>query len=145
MTKSPILYDEKVREFYYTMEFNEDGSLNTLVGVISFYLNEERLGEILDMNYAEIPKKLMKGDYQLLFEFFNKVILPRFEKRAVASAADLFLKEALCKFDPLNLSTLMLEHMHKIVVEQKGKHDMGYGYFLTKLFKQLDVPVGAGL
>ncbi|KAG5599658.1 hypothetical protein H5410_031028, partial [Solanum commersonii] len=31
MTKSPILYDEQVREFYYTMELTEDGSLNTLI------------------------------------------------------------------------------------------------------------------
>ncbi|KAH0665361.1 hypothetical protein KY290_027610 [Solanum tuberosum] len=96
------------------------------------------------MNCAGIPKKLIKGDYQLLFEFFSKVILPRSEKRIVASPVDLFLKEALCKFDPLNLPTLMLEHMHKTMVEQKGKRDMGYRYFLTKVFKQLDVPVGAG-
>ncbi|KAH0743043.1 hypothetical protein KY290_031036 [Solanum tuberosum] len=96
------------------------------------------------MNCAGIQKNLMMGNYQLLFEFFNKVILSRSEKRTVGSDADLFLMEFLCKFDPLNRPTLMLENMHKTVVEQKGKHGMGYGYFLTKVFKHLDVPVGAG-
>ncbi|KAG5585146.1 hypothetical protein H5410_045580 [Solanum commersonii] len=52
--------------------------------------------------------------------------------------------ESLCKFDPLNFLTLILEHMHKIVVEHKGKHGMGYGYFLTKVFTHLNVSVGVG-
>ncbi|KAH0639045.1 hypothetical protein KY290_036344 [Solanum tuberosum] len=96
------------------------------------------------MHRAGIQKKLMKGEYQLLFKFVNKVILPRSKKRMVASAADLFMMESLCKFDPLNLPAHTLEHMHKIVVEHKGKHGMGYGYFLTKVFTHLNVSVGAG-
>lgn len=137
------------------MEFTEDRSLNMLVGNRSLHINEERLGEILDvpkegirsvvgqrcnksfanectklpkMNCTGILKKLMKGSYQLLFEFVDKVTLLRSEKRTVASTVDLFLMEALCKFGLLNLPALM-EHMHKTVVEQKGKHGMGYGYY----------------
>ncbi|KAH0686329.1 hypothetical protein KY284_016882 [Solanum tuberosum] len=85
----------------------------------------------------------MKGEYQLLFEFVNKVLLPRTEKCNVASASDLFIMESLCKFDPIDLLALMLEHMYKIVVDHKGKHGMGYGYFLTKVFHHLNIPVGA--
>ncbi|KAK4721797.1 hypothetical protein R3W88_012030 [Solanum pinnatisectum] len=172
MTKSPILHEEQVREFYYNGVGlgHDNGSLNTLVGNRSFHLNEERLGEILDvsregiryvvsqtcsesfanecaklpkMHCEGISKKLIKGDYQLLFEFVNKVILPRSEKRIVYSVVDLFLMEALCKFELLNLLALMLDHMHKTVLEQKSKHGMRYGYFLTKVFKQLDLHVGA--
>ncbi|KAH0714930.1 hypothetical protein KY284_007835 [Solanum tuberosum] len=111
------------------------------------HLNEELLGKILevpregtrsvvgkfctkqfakecsklpDMHCAVIQKKLMKGEYQLLFEFINKVLLPRTEKHTIASATDLFVMEALSKFEPLNLPALMLEHMHKTVVEHKG-------------------------
>ncbi|KAK4713612.1 hypothetical protein R3W88_019519 [Solanum pinnatisectum] len=102
MTKFPILHKEQVREFYYNVEFTEDGSLNTLVGDKSVHLNEELLGKILDvprkgttsvvekpcsqnfanecskhpdMHHVDIQKKLMKGEYQLLFEFVNKVLL----------------------------------------------------------------------
>ncbi|KAK4733461.1 hypothetical protein R3W88_007722 [Solanum pinnatisectum] len=171
MTKSPVLHEEQVQEFYYNVNFAEDGSLNTLVGDESLHLDEELLGKILevpregtrsvvgklcskqfvnecskipDMHHAGVQKKLMKGEYQLLFEFVNKVLLPRTEKHTVASVTDLFVMEALCKFEPLNLSALMLEHKHKNVVEHKGRHGMGYGYFLTKVFQHLNSPVGKG-
>ncbi|KAH0665472.1 hypothetical protein KY285_026678 [Solanum tuberosum] len=52
--------------------------------------------------------------------------------------------ESICKFDPIDLPALMLEHMYKTVVEGKGKHGMGYGYFLTKVFHHLNIPVGIG-
>ncbi|KAH0698747.1 hypothetical protein KY284_012962 [Solanum tuberosum] len=52
--------------------------------------------------------------------------------------------EPLCKFDPIDFRALMLDHMYKTVVEHKGKHGMGYGYFLTRVFHHLNIPVGAG-
>ncbi|KAH0685487.1 hypothetical protein KY290_016965 [Solanum tuberosum] len=99
MTKSPILHEDQVREFYYNVNFAEDGSLNTLVGDESLHLDEELLGKILevpregtrsvvgkffskqfvkecskipDMHRGGVQKKLMKGEYQLLLKFFNK-------------------------------------------------------------------------
>ncbi|KAG5630164.1 hypothetical protein H5410_001881 [Solanum commersonii] len=86
----------------------------------------------------------MKGEYQVLFEFVNKVLLPRPEKCTVASATDLFVMESLSKFEPLNLQALMLDHMYKTIIEHKGKHGMGYGHFLTKVFNHLNIPVGLG-
>ncbi|KAH0767524.1 hypothetical protein KY285_003395 [Solanum tuberosum] len=171
ITKSHVLHEEQVREFYYNVEFVEDGSLNTLVGNESLRLDEELLGKILEvpkqgtrsmvgksctkqfvkecsklphMRHAGVQKNLMKGEYQLLFEFVNKVLLPQTEKHTVTSVTDLFVMESLCTFESLNLPALMLEHMYKIVIEHKGKHGMGYGYFLTKVFKHLNIPVGLG-
>ncbi|KAH0714995.1 hypothetical protein KY284_007900 [Solanum tuberosum] len=162
MTKSPILHEEKIREFYYNVNFADDDSRNTLMENKSLHLEVPREGtrsvvgkyctkkfakeysKLPDMHCADIQKKLMKGEYQLLFEFVNKVLLPRIEKRTIASVTDLFVMEGLSKFEPLNLPTLMLEHMHKTIVEHKGQHGMGYGYFLTKVFKHLNIPVGAG-
>lgn len=77
---------------------------------------------------AGLLKKLIKREYQLVFEFFNKVKLPRIEKRICATSTDLFIIESLCKFEPLDLPTLMLEHMYKIVVECKGSHKIWYEY-----------------
>ena len=77
----------------------------------------------------------MKSEYQLVFEFINKVLLPRTEKRTVATTADLFVMEMLCNFEALNLPGLMLEHIHKTVIKRKGVDGMGYRYFLTEVFK----------
>ena len=86
----------------------------------------------------------MKSEYQLVFEFINKVLLPRTEKRTVATAANLFVMEMLCNFEALNLPGLMLEHIHKTVIERKGVHGIGYGYFQTEVFKHFQIPVSVG-
>lgn len=138
---------------------------------MSVYLDEDLLGNILDVSRegirsvvgrtcsvefvkkcSKIPttrragllKKLMKGEYDLVFEFVNKVFLPRTEKRISATSTDLFLMESLCKFEPLDLPAPMIEHMYKTVIERKGKHGMGYGYLLTKVFQYLNIPLGVG-
>ena len=85
----------------------------------------------------------MKSEYQLVFEFINKVLLPRTKKRTVA-AADLFVIEMLCNFEALNLPGLMLQHIHKTVIERKSVHGMSYGYFLTEVFKHFKIPLSVG-
>ncbi|KAH0746063.1 hypothetical protein KY285_007720 [Solanum tuberosum] len=67
-----------------------------------------------DIKRASLPKKFLMGEYQLLFELINKVLVPRSEKRIVASAADLFLMEHLDELEAINLPTIMLEHMHRM-------------------------------
>ena len=52
--------------------------------------------------------------------------------------------EMLCNFEALNLPGLMLEHIHKTVIERKGVHGMGYGYFLTEVFKNFQIPLSVG-
>ncbi|KAG5605623.1 hypothetical protein H5410_027115 [Solanum commersonii] len=42
--KSLVLHEEEVREFYYNIEFEEDGSINTRVGDKSLHLTEDLLG-----------------------------------------------------------------------------------------------------
>ena len=133
--KSPILHKEEVRELYYNVQFLEDGSLLTRVNNVAISLNEEVLGKILRVptegtrsvqgktcssefaslisktpttKVAGIYKKIMKSEYQLVFEFINKVLLPRTEKRTAATAADLFVMEMLCNLESLNLPGLML-------------------------------------
>nr|AAT38783.2 hypothetical protein SDM1_46t00006 [Solanum demissum] len=123
------------------MTKSHDGSLYTWVGNESLHLDEELLGKIL-----EVPRE---GTRSVVGKFYTKQFVKECSKlpdmhRAVASAADLFVMEALCKFEPFNLSALMLEHMHKIVIEHNGKHGMGYGYILTKVFQHLNIPVGKG-
>ena len=65
---------------------------------------------------AGLFKKVMKSEYQLVFEFVNKTLLPRTEKRTSATSADFYVMELLYKFEPLNLPQIMLEHMYKTVI-----------------------------
>ena len=79
----------------------------------------------------------------MVFELINKVLLPRTEKRTVATAADLFVMEMLCTFEALNLPGLMLEHIHKIVIERNGVHAnelriLSHGGY-SRIFKFLSV------
>lgn len=75
----------------------------------------------------------------MVFEFANKVVLPRAKKRTVASVVDLFMIECLSKFLLISLFTLMIEHMYKVVHVKEGKHWMPYGYFINKVFKYFGV------
>ena len=50
--KSPILYEEEVREFYYNIQFNEDGSILIRVNDIAVHLDEGLLSKIL-----RVPKE----------------------------------------------------------------------------------------
>ena len=93
---------------------------------------------------AGIYKKIMKSEYKLVFEFVNKVLLPRTEKRKLATTADLYVMEMLCSFEALSLPSLMIEHIHKTIIERKGVHGMGYGYFLTEVFKHFRIPLSVG-
>ena len=92
-----------MREFYYNIQFQEEGSVNTRVNDIVVHLDETLLGKILRVprdgtmfvvgktcsiefvtlcsklpttKCAWLFKKVMKSEYQLVFEFVNKTLLP---------------------------------------------------------------------
>ncbi|KAG5609444.1 hypothetical protein H5410_020725 [Solanum commersonii] len=108
----PYLHEPEVHEFFYKIELLEGGGITTIVRNVQIHLDEETLGIILgvplagvrtiegcnptgdfsklatkrgDVKHAGLPKKFLKGEYQLMFEFINKVVVPRTEKRTVAS------------------------------------------------------------
>lgn len=141
------------------MEIQEDGGFITKVREISFRVDEASLSKILQvkkagiksivdispsksfsekggnlkkLNPSVISKKLIKGQYQLYVEFVNKILLPRTEKRTIATIADLYLIEKLSTLVLINLPALMMEHMIKVFKMAERKHGLAYGFF-TKL------------
>ncbi|KAH0722772.1 hypothetical protein KY290_005420 [Solanum tuberosum] len=92
-----------------------------------------------------MPKKFLKGEYQLLFDFINKVMVPRTEKRTVASVADLFLMKKLDELEEINLPAIMLEHMHRVMTWKLAKQCILDGYLLNYVFKHFEVPLGRGV
>lgn len=75
----------------------------------------------------------------MVFEFINKVLLPKSEKRTITSSIDLFLIECLSKFELMSLPALMIKHMHKVVQEKEERHGMPYDYLLNKVFNHFGV------
>lgn len=75
----------------------------------------------------------------------NKVLLPRTESRNIVGVSDLFIMEALSTFQPINLSALMIEHMHKVMTVKDGKHGLTYGFLLIKVFEFFKLPCGQGI
>lgn len=67
----------------------------------------------------------MRGTFQLYIEFVNKLLLPKPKKRIVASASNMYLMESLSKMEEINLLTIILEHIRKIVTKKDGKHING--------------------
>lgn len=67
--------------------------------------------KIKNLNPSAICKKFPNGQYQLYFEFASKVLLPRTEKRTIATMADLYVKEVLDTLVEINLSALMIEYI----------------------------------
>ncbi|KAH0748135.1 hypothetical protein KY290_027367 [Solanum tuberosum] len=154
----PVLYlhEPEVREFFYKMELLKGGGITTIVRNVQIHLDEETLGIILGVPVAGVrtiegckptglPKKFLKGEYQLMFEFINKVVVPRTEKRTVVSAVDLFLVEKHDELEQINLPAIMLEHMHRVMTWKNAKHDIPYGYLLNFVFNHFEVPVGKGV
>lgn len=56
-----------------------------------------------------------------MFEFVNKVLVPRNEKSTIASAIDLFIMKKLDYLKEINLPALMLEHMHIVMTWKRAK------------------------
>ncbi|KAH0686209.1 hypothetical protein KY289_016976 [Solanum tuberosum] len=153
---APYLDNPEVREFFYKMKLPEEGGITTTVRNVKIHLDEETLGIILGVPVmgvrtiegckpSGLPKKFLKGEYQLMFEFINKVMVPRTEKRTVASAADLFLMEKLDELEEINLPAIMLEHMHRVITWKNSKHGIPYGYLLNFVFNHFEILVGKGV
>ncbi|KAG5599697.1 hypothetical protein H5410_031067, partial [Solanum commersonii] len=100
----PYLHEPEVREFYYKMELLNDGSIHATVRGVTISFNEEIMGIIFgvpargirsiegckpssdfvqratkrgDIKRVGLSKKFLRGEYQLLFELVNKVLVPR--------------------------------------------------------------------
>lgn len=162
----PILHKWEVREFYLNLKIHKDGGFVTSVREISFRVDEEILSDILkvnrkgirtvvdksptknfleearkmkNLNLSAVSKKFLKGQYQLYFEFVNKVLLPRIEKRTIATMVDINLMEKFSTLVEINPLALMMEHMTKVLNMTEGKYGLAYGYLLNRVFEYYSV------
>ncbi|KAH0650082.1 hypothetical protein KY284_029994 [Solanum tuberosum] len=134
---------------------NEE-SLGIILGVPSLWIRSiegckpssdfvQRATKRGDIKHVGLPKQFLRGEYQLLFEFINKVLVPMSEKRTVASAADLFHMEQLDELEAINLPATMLEYMHRVMTWKNARHGIPYEYLLNYVFEHFGVAFGRGV
>ncbi|XP_019238038.1 PREDICTED: uncharacterized protein LOC109218156 [Nicotiana attenuata] len=168
-SEAPIIYEDEVRSFYTSL-FTVDGDqICVLVNGVDIVMDSTLLGSILGvptegvssaqvactLNFRnaivkdkaiqhgeQVHKKAVLVVYQLLFEMVNKVLLPRAERRSVASKADLLLMGTLDNLSSINLPAIMIEHMQKVENLRDGNPGLPYGFYLTKVFEFFKVPLG---
>lgn len=73
------------------------------------------------------------------------MLVPRKEKCSIAFAVNLFLIEKLVNLEAINISALIFEHMHRVMMWKKAKHGIPYGYLLNFVFNHFEVPLGVGV
>lgn len=71
---------------------------------------------------------------------FNKALLPRTKKYTTITGLDPFLIEALFKFKRVNLSDVIIEHIHKVMTAKDGKSGLAHGFWLSRVFAYFKVP-----
>lgn len=94
---------------------------------------------------AGVLKKYLKKELQILFEFVYKVLIPKFEKRTMSSATDLFLMETLSKFGIMNLPKVMIKHIHTVMHIKDGKHGMAYEFLLNYALENFKIQCPNGV
>lgn len=57
---------------------------------------------------------------------------------------DLFLTEALSKYQKVNLLAIMIEHMNTVILTKDGKHGLAYGFWLNGIFSYFNIKCGLG-
>lgn len=63
---------------------------------VEFMINVSIIG---GTSTAAVKMRFSINEFQLEFKFINKVLLPRFKKRIIASVIDLFMTEYLRNFN----------------------------------------------
>lgn len=86
------------------------------------------------MNVKNVSKKALKREYQLLFELVNKELLLYTEKITTMTGPDLLLMKVLSKFQKVNISAIMIEHLNRVMTAKDGKHGLAYGFWLNRIF-----------
>lgn len=101
-------------------------------------------GKLDDMNIKNMDKKALRRGYQLLFNLVNKALLPCTENKSIVECLDLFLMEALSKFQKVNLFVIVIEQINTVTTTNYGKHRLAYGFWLNRIFAYFNVECGSG-
>ncbi|KAG5610277.1 hypothetical protein H5410_021558 [Solanum commersonii] len=81
--------------------------------------------------------------YQLYFDVVHKIILQRKQTRMQEKFLGLTIMVLLEIKVPIDLPSLIINHMHKVFNHVKNGHALPYRLWMTSIFEAFDVPVQA--
>ncbi|WMV33937.1 hypothetical protein MTR67_027322 [Solanum verrucosum] len=79
--------------------------------------------------------------HKLYFDVVHKIILPRKQRHTKANFLDLTLIELLDSEVPIDLPTLIIKHMHRVLHQDEYGHALPYGFWMAPIFEAFNVPV----
>ncbi|KAG5571289.1 hypothetical protein H5410_061055 [Solanum commersonii] len=79
-------------------------------------------------HHRGVDKSEMSMLYKLYFDIDHKIILPRKQHRTKANFLDLTLMELLDFEVPIDLLTLIIKHMHRVLHQDENGHALPYGF-----------------
>nr|XP_016433873.1 PREDICTED: uncharacterized protein LOC107760350 [Nicotiana tabacum] len=94
-----------------------------------------------DVNEARaVQKSEMRPEHKVLFEFVNKCLLPRQERRHIANYMDLVLMECLERGKQINWLAFIIKLLDRVINGSKF-YVTPYGFILTTVLDRLNVPL----
>ncbi|MCD9560709.1 hypothetical protein HAX54_019455 [Datura stramonium] len=96
-------------------------------------------GDSSRTSVSKVLKRSMSSYHKFLFTFVIRNLIPRQERRDVASYLDLTLMELLDRGMPINLPALMIAYLNKVVHDVNKNHALPYGFLLTSVFAKWGV------
>ncbi|KAH0773660.1 hypothetical protein KY290_010797 [Solanum tuberosum] len=61
--------------------------------------------------------------------------------RTQANFLDLTIMELLDTAVPRNLASLIIQHMHRVLNQDKNGHALPYGFWMASIIEDFDVPI----
>ncbi|XP_019241822.1 PREDICTED: uncharacterized protein LOC109221838, partial [Nicotiana attenuata] len=87
-----------------------------------------------------VQKSEMRPEHKVLFEFVNKCLLPRQERRHTANCMDLVLMQCLVEGKQINWHAFIAKLLDRVLNGSKA-HSIPYGFILTAVLDKLNVPL----
>nr|XP_009803926.1 PREDICTED: uncharacterized protein LOC104249244 [Nicotiana sylvestris] len=123
-------YDDYTRQKWLSLD-----SLPTTLAIT------RKLCDVTEVNEAKVVyKSEMKLSHKVLFEFVNKCLLPRQERRHIANYMDLILMECLESGWQINWLGFMIKLLDRVINGSKA-HATPYGFILTIVPARCKMPL----
>ncbi|KAM3220440.1 hypothetical protein P3L10_024971 [Capsicum annuum] len=95
------------------------------------------------LTHRRVLKNEMSPLHQFYFDVVHKMILPRQEMRTVANFLNLTLMELLDSHILIDLPTLIIKHMQRVLIQDANGHALPYEFWLAPIFEDFHIPIKA--
>lgn len=79
--------------------------------------------------------------HQLYFDVVHKILIPRKVRRTKANYLDLTVMEILDTEVKIDLPSLIIKHMQRVLSKDENGHALPYAFWLSRVFEDYSVPV----